>query len=342
MRKIGYILVLFLMICSTLVLADISQDEVSIRLSEEDAAMCACDPAKYSVSIVNYNNDSLQMVLSIEGPEWLSLGWTDLMTIEPNSESSADIIAKPACNVEGNYEAKISAKSINDSEFELTKELNLKVSPKKQCMAIEFIDKNLFLKQGKEHYAIRIKNTGIIENKYRIFYDAPNWIKLKEYNINVKPNKIGEIKFNIKKPVNFTQQSLPLRIQLKAGDQAYSKIIKVYNEGAAGFSSSNINIVAGYGKKFLKYGFYLVLVVAAIGLLNWVVKFLFKNIKNILNRGKEKRKKRKETKKGKKQKKKKRTLFKVSFKDKHAAEREKRRAERKARIKSYGLSKKRK
>tara|TARA_Y100000310_G_scaffold167856_1_gene167823 strand:+ start:29701 stop:31263 length:1563 start_codon:yes stop_codon:yes gene_type:complete len=250
---------------------------VDIKLPVIENNICSGDESEATITIINNGENTEELELQLQGPEWATLS-KQSTTINSESQEDITLDLKPE-NASGTYNIEFSASSdsIDSSGF-----IQVNIDPETVCKSTEIqVPSRISLGFGTEFIPVKIYNNGLKESDYDISVSGQDWISVEPDNLELEPGKTWNVNIKSEPSEDIGEGSYPITLTLTTSGTEFTHDITLTLKQQDSITSA-LNFISYY-----KYYFYLGLILLLITLANLAI-FRFK----VINKIKESNKKR--------------------------------------------------
>lgn len=201
-----------------------------VALNGLGGEVCQCEDKAFTFDVINTGSfgDSYDVFVK-QKPDWFKPEFFNDTAVELKSGQKKTLAAATFdCNATlGVHTVMFAAISqAKKSSDDLGIEIN--VRPKSVCYVAGFDAENIRVNAGEEkRFAVKVKNTGIIDNVYSLSIDGPPELKLEQDTLQLKHGEERDVFLSIKTPVESAGREASVRIKAVSKDVVSFKDFKI-------------------------------------------------------------------------------------------------------------------
>lgn len=199
---------------------------LDLELEKAYDKVCGGEVKKYSGEVANDGLQEIDVELSVNGPNWISIEENEFF-IDAGEIEKFELNADVPANAQGIFDVFVNAK-IKIPSIKSEKKLSIEVVPKYGCYKADFLAASKITNYySNEYIPLKITNRGIKQAAYSIRLEAPEWISIEPEEIVVNSGQFGNLNLNINPNNDIPEGTYPIKINANFGDIAYQKNIDV-------------------------------------------------------------------------------------------------------------------
>ncbi len=197
----------------------------AISLPKREDEICSGEKTIYNIAIKSEKAGSITM--SSSGPEWVELGWTNVIELNDNDEKNINLIADPGSDVDGREEIQIIAKNSQGVMVDKTS-IVLDVVPQEKCNKVKILSDEFVINQTQESINIEIENLGDRKGEFDVVVEGPEWIATQK-TVTLDGEEIKNISIDLSLDETVEDGKYEIDVDVMKGDKTiYSKEIDVH------------------------------------------------------------------------------------------------------------------